>query len=329
MRTFGALRDAAPAPDEAERLSDRQLHAATANPDHSEAGRRAAGEALRARGFEPQHWRVRVPSFIDLADLARCKMLFFGWNHRARIASLTLVSLLLLASACSVVLQRIEFAGPLLLAALGWGIVWVLAAAFRPKPARIVVVARPLPRRFAVSLRRMIHRELRPFGHIMAMAQRPGVVESAVVSNARDYRRLARRLHDRLGQNLRAMITNAVTLPVLANRRWRRMTQELLLDSADAIVVDMSCLRETSFAELALLREAGIEQRIVFVAIWGWVERAEAALRGAGLSQTCFAYAPDGEMQHRNGFRDAMLEAMLASQEARPSPVRLAAEAGM
>jgi hypothetical protein len=159
----------------------------------------------------------------------------------------------------------------------------------------------------------------------MAMAQRPGVAEPAVVSTARNYRRLARRLHDRLGQNLRAMMTHAVTLPVLASRDWRGMTQDLLLDSADAIVVDMSCLSETAIADLLLLREAGMERRIVFVAIWGWVERAEAALRGAAFSQTCFAYAPDGEMQSRGTFRDAMLDAMRASHEARPERAKLAA----
>ena len=315
MRTVGALRDAAPAQDEAERLSDRQLHAAAVNPDHSEAGRRVAREALGARGFEPRRWYLRVPSFIDPDDLTCREMLFFGWNHRARIASLTLLSLLLLASASSAGLHRTEFVGPLLLAALGCGLVWVLASALRPRPARIAVVARQLPRPFAVPLQRMIRKELRPFGHVIAMTRRPGVVEPAVVSNARDYRRLAHRLHDRVGQNLRAMMMHAVTLPVLANRKWRWMAQQLLLDSADVIVVDMSCLSEAAFADLALLHEADREKRIVFVAIWGWVERAQAALKEVAFSQTCFAYAPDGEMQHRSSFHEAIRDAMLASQE--------------
>jgi hypothetical protein len=84
MRTLGALRR--PALDEADirQLSDRALHAAAHNPDHSQAAREAAAGELRARGADAGPWRLSVPGFIRPADLARGERLFFGFGHRLR-----------------------------------------------------------------------------------------------------------------------------------------------------------------------------------------------------------------------------------------------------
>jgi len=51
----------------------------------------------------------------------------------------------------------------------------------------------------------------------------------------------------------------------------------------------------------------------VFVALWGKLEEAEAALRERGISAVVHHYAPDGEIQRRPAFRAAMLAAMRAT----------------
>lgn len=86
------------------------------------------------------------------------------------------------------------------------------------------------------------------------------------------------------------------------------------MDSSDAIVVDLS--DGGSWALAACIQAEGAASRCVFVALWGRLEEAEAALRAAGLSQRVFPYAPDGEMQRRPLFRAAMLEAMRATHAA-------------
>jgi hypothetical protein len=51
----------------------------------------------------------------------------------------------------------------------------------------------------------------------------------------------------------------------------------------------------------------------VFVSLWGKTEEAQAALSRLGFANSCFHYAPDGEIQRRAEFRAAVLAAMRAT----------------
>ncbi|UPT61803.1 MAG: hypothetical protein M0D54_15560 [Hyphomonadaceae bacterium JAD_PAG50586_4] len=308
MRTISALRAGSPHPDEVERLSDRALRAASLNPDHSEEARAAAAEALRARRLSAEPWRVQVPSFLGARDLERSDALFFGWPRKLR-GGLALVAPLALAAG-------VVFAfGPWAVSAALFGVgfaalvLWVGWLALRLKPARVCVV-RPALRAARAPLRSAVAGELRPYGHVVSLASG---VEGLVVKSAADYRARALELGNRLALNLANMGTRRETLALSASDAWRPLVLNLLLDSSDAIVVDLS---DGGSWALAAIQAEGAVRRCVFVALWGRLEEAQAALRDAGLSPRVFPYAPDGEMQRRPLFRAAMLEAMRATHAA-------------
>ncbi|HVY87176.1 MAG TPA: hypothetical protein VG943_18735, partial [Caulobacterales bacterium] len=84
MQTLRELRRETPGEIAAERLNDDVvLQGAAENPDHSEAGRKLAADALLKRGA-PRHWRLRVPGFITAKDLERGPRLFFGFGRAVR-----------------------------------------------------------------------------------------------------------------------------------------------------------------------------------------------------------------------------------------------------
>lgn len=304
MRTFDALRAPAPAPDAVARLSDRALRIAAANPDHSEAARAAIAEALRARRIAPEPWRVAVESFIRARDLERGQALFFGWSRTARLwlaslarlGALAVVALIgyraFAANGAAVATPQIAAAAA---ATLLFAAAWAVAVAFRRHPARVLVLGGR-----DIALQRMIERELRPFGHIA----RPDAPDGPYVRNAADYRALARRMGKRIRLNFATALSTREALPVRASEAWRPLVRQLLADSSDVLIVDLS-----ESVDLAALEQ---RERCVFVTLWGGIDAAEAALRQAGIDAPCFFYAPDGEMQRRGQFRAAMLAAIRA-----------------
>ncbi|HVY85513.1 MAG TPA: hypothetical protein VG943_10295, partial [Caulobacterales bacterium] len=133
------------------------------------------------------------------------------------------------------------------------------------------------------------------------------------VLNARDYRNLARRLRDRVGLNLQMAFTSKEAVRVRTRDPGWTLTARRLLDSADVIIVDLSEIGAASDWELETIRAEDAAARCVFVSLWGRADAAEAALKARGFSNRLFAYAPDGESQHRGAFREAMLGAMRAT----------------
>jgi hypothetical protein len=195
MRTVDALRAHAPENDAVARLADRVLRAAVHNPDHSEAGRAAAQEELRARGISVDPWRLRVPGFISARDLERRgARLFFGWGRAVRVWSgWALFAILIgLISAAALSPDRaplttetrfwIDFAGMRFdsddaFAVLGLSVlsligVWFAASAFRRNPARILLLRKFNERSLSAPLERMIAKELRPYGHVASLSDR-------------------------------------------------------------------------------------------------------------------------------------------------------------
>ena len=121
---------------------------------------------------------------------------------------------------------------------------------------------------------------------------------------------LGHSLRHRLGLNLANGFARSETIRIKPAQNWRPLTTSLLLDSADAIVIDISDPAQSDW-KLELARSAA--PRCVFVSLWGQGEGAQAALVAAGFANPCHFYAPDGHMVNRAKFRAAMLGAMRAS----------------
>ncbi|MBC7767267.1 MAG: hypothetical protein H7124_00620, partial [Phycisphaerales bacterium] len=146
MRTVSALRVETSAGEAVERLSDRALRAAAANPDHSQVARGAIAAAMSARRIAPAPWRVAVRGFIGGEDLARGETLFFGWAQRARLSLLVLARLGTLIFAASAAgrgmgadidLRVLLVSGAATLAASA---LWLMAATLQRRPARVFIV---------------------------------------------------------------------------------------------------------------------------------------------------------------------------------------------
>ncbi|HRP11785.1 MAG TPA: hypothetical protein PLK37_12180, partial [Terricaulis sp.] len=203
---------------------------------------------------------------------------------------------------------------------------------------------------------RMIGRELRPFGHIATLSDKHirrdhwgwlqhlilsagnplvlvllivgtpvrfvwrlfdrSAMGPATVLNARDYRNLARRLRDRMGLSLQVALVSKEAFMVRTSDAWWRMVAQLLMDSSDAIVVDLSQISAGTQWELDVIQAQGLAPRCVFVALWGKLEAAQAHLDARGIGATVHHYAPDGEIQRRGEFRAAMLGAIRATHGA-------------
>lgn len=237
-------------------------------------------------------------------------------------------------------------------------LVWFFASALRRHPARITLLRKFNVRHLSEPLERVLAQELRPYGHIATLSDRyirherfgwlqtallslgnplaalwfvvglpirfvwrlfdRSAMGPAVVLNARDYRNLAARLRDRIGLNVQAAMVSKEAFMVRTSDAWWRMTAQLLMDSSDAIVMDLSQMSEGVGWELDLIRDSGAERRVVFIALWGKLEEAEAALAARGIDAVVHHYAPDGEIQRRPQFRAAMLAAMRATHHVAP-----------
>jgi len=322
MRTLSGLRNGAPPEDEIRRMPDRVLRAAVQNPDHSEAARAAAEAELRARSISADRWRLVVPGFIRAADLERRgEKLFFGWGHAIRVWSGRGVVACLIASSVIGLAGVPDYFAPAFVGALAFAAIWFIASALRRHPARVTLLRKFNERHLSTPLDGMLHAELALCGHIATISDRfiaatplnRYTAGHGVVLDARDYRNLAARLRNRIGLNLRAAFTRKEAIAVRTSQAWSRTAMQLLVDSSDAIVVDLSQLDQGAQWELDVIVEEGAASRCVFVALWGKLEEAEAALRERGISAVVHHYAPDGEIQRRGVFRAAMLAAMRAT----------------
>jgi len=232
-------------------------------------------------------------------------------------------------------------------------IIWFVASALRRHPARVLLLRKFNERHLSEPLERMLASELRPYGHIATLSDKHirrerfgwlqmallslgnplaalwfviglpirfvwrlfdrSAMGPAVVLNARDYRNLAQRLRDRIGLNVQTALVSKEAFMVRTSDAWWRMVVQLFMDSSDAIVVDLSQVTQGTAWELDVIATERAAPRCVFVALWGKLEEAEAALRERGINAAVHHYAPDGEIQRRGVFRAAMLAAMRAT----------------
>ena len=210
-----------------------------------------------------------------------------------------------------------------LLGLLGALLIWALCVQARRRPARVLVL-RPGDAAGRRDLQRLIERELRPFGHVMALSERPvrrtrvswtpaglaevggpwraalivlttpfrvfsrildkGRLVDALVASAQDYRSLARRLMDKTGQNFAAEMTTRETIVAKPTDCWREETARLLLRSSDVVVADASRLDGEDVDTLKAWLCPQVRGRVVFVSPADVAADAESRLREAGLS---------------------------------------------
>lgn len=234
--------------------------------------------------------------------------------------------------------------------------IWFVATWLRRKPARVLLLRKFNVRALSSPLTRMIASDLRPFGHIATLSDKHirrdrwgwlhhllfslgnplalivliittpirfvwrlfdrSAMGPATVLTARDYRNLARRLRDRTGLNLQVALVSKEAFMVRTSDAWWRLVAQLLMDSADVIVVDLSQVSAGTEWELDVIQAQKLEARCVFVSLWGKAEEAEAHLRARGMTAPVYHYAPDGEIQRRPAFRAAMLAAVRATHGA-------------
>lgn len=233
-------------------------------------------------------------------------------------------------------------------------IIWALCVQARRRPARVLVL-RPGDRAGQADFQRLIKRDLRAFGHVVALSERPvkrtrvswtpaglaevggpwraalivlttpfrvfsrildkGRLVDALVASAQDYRSLARRLMDKTGQNFAAEMTTRETIVAKPTDRWREETARLLLRSCDVVLADASRLDAEDAQTLKAWLSPEVRGRVVFVSPSEQAAEAETRLREAGLSLS----HPLALYRHRRGLTDrqSFRETLLAAMRTR------------
>lgn len=271
---------------------------------------------------------LHVPGFITLSDLDRGNRLFFGVGRAVR-RLLGIVAIVALVVFVALVLIQVQYhsegsgvrgdprvthwavrvdsdaLNALLISFLAF-VAWLGFVTFRRKTARIGVLRTSRVRSVSGITRKTMRAEMRAYGHLIGLTERNG----QGVRSGSGLATLAHRFQRRTPLNLRVPFARAEILSVAPSETWRPLTMNLLLDSADAIVVDLSD-PEDSVWKLDAAHERA--KRCVFIALWGRSDAAEAALQAAGITNPLHPYAPDGHMVDRAKFRAAMLGAMRTS----------------
>jgi len=324
MRTLRTLQNGAPAEDEIRRMPDRVLRAAVQNPDHSEAARAAAEAELRARSITSERWRLVVPGFLRARDLEGSEgRLRSKWTREGRLGAIALPPFLILLL---VQPTAREFLGAAIAFIVMCAAVVFLGAALRRHPVRVMLIRKRDEHHLSAPLDKALRTGLADYGHILEFSDRqlPATPLNQLTSghgdvlNARDYRNLALRLSNRVALNLSTALSGKRALSVRCTQAWWRTTGHLLGDSSDILLADLSQVGQGVPWELDLVEEMGAQRRCVFIALWGKLEEAEAALAARGIDAVVHHYAPDGEFQRRPQFRAAMLAAARATHQVSP-----------
>jgi hypothetical protein len=332
------------------KLGPKNLQAAAHNPDHSPLGRKAVESALRQKGGALRPWRVAVPGFLSAADLEDAEKLFSARASMAR-AGAGLAALVCAAALVPALFAGPFWFALTAAAVIVAGLAWGVLTAMRAKPARLMLLRRFEARGETNALTRAVAKELAPLGHVVGFTERPArelwrgpdwatlrfpnplsaIVQAlaapvalarrvirrdlaglGAVQGAGGYRRMALRLGDRAQLNILSAAAGKEIMLVRANAAWRDKTIDLIWNSADAIIVDLSQLGEGAAWEFALIDPA-MAARCVFVAVVDKADVARETLAGMGLAHQCHAFDSKGAMRDREAFRAALIEAMRAT----------------
>ncbi len=233
---------------------------------------------------------------------------------------------------------------------------------YRAHPLRVLLLRKFNDRRLGKTYRRLVREELQPLGHVIALAdkhvQRPAsawlasqfiiatssfagaiwVVLTfpvtlilrffdrtrwgpAFVASARDFRLLAHRLYDRLELNVETSIVANAYL-VRTSDAWWKLVVELMMRSADVIILDVSNVTQGTAWEIETIERLELWGRVVCIAR---DDSAAAATSSAGnisndAARTLppvFPYASYGRVIDQQQFRNRVLDAVQVSVQAR------------
>jgi hypothetical protein len=145
----------------------------------------------------------------------------------------------------------------------------------------------------------------------------------AFVASARDFRLLARRLHDRFELNLEVTLAASAYLVRTTDFWWKDAIQ-LFMTSADVIVLDISQVTQGTSWEIEAISRLGLWDRVVMVANSERMAAAGSALDdlaarpgSASAPDIAHVYAPSGLIVDREAFRADMFSALRQSVTAR------------
>lgn len=240
-------------------------------------------------------------------------------------------------------------------------VVYFLSSWLRSRPVRLLLLRKFNVDDLGKAYRHLIQTELAPFGHVIALSDRrvrrpywawlatlfptspAGLALApirlaflsllrmtdrtrwgpAFVANARDFRNLARRLHDRFELNTEVLLSANAYL-VRTTDPWWKLCIQLFLTSADVIVLDVSQVTQGTSWEIEAINRLGLWGRVVLVANEMAVEKAEETLVRLGEEpfgdrwpDHAHVYRKTGEFVDRPDFRTSVFAALRYSVEAK------------
>lgn len=234
------------------------------------------------------------------------------------------------------------------------GLIFFSASWFRRKPVRVLLLRRFNNKQLGKVYPKLAKMELFPFGHVIALsdlhlkrgfrisgaflaAASPAhlaliIIAAPIlfllrltdrtrwgpanVANARDYRLLAKRLHDRMELNLQTTFSSYAYLVRSTDAWWKEIIR-LFMQSADVIVLDVSEISAGTAWEIDSINRHQLWNRVVIVANSDYAATAEAEVQNLGvkdnLSPAIHYYNLTGSMISRAEFRSEMIGALRAS----------------
>lgn len=234
-----------------------------------------------------------------------------------------------------------------------------LAEWLRAYPVRVLLLRKFNERRLGITYKRLLREELQPLGHVVALADKhvrrtmsswlahqfyvatssfggaiwvaltfPVVLVlrlfdrtrwgPAFVTSARDFRLLARRLYDRMELNLETSSAARAYL-IRTSDAWWKLVADVLLRSADVIVLDLSKVTQGTAWEIETIGRLNLWNRVTCIAhldsVAAMDDLADMLSANGASSPVIFSYDSEGRITDRTAFREHLINALRASVE--------------
>jgi formylglycine-generating enzyme required for sulfatase activity len=230
----------------------------------------------------------------------------------------------------------------------------------RAHPARVLLLRKFNEQRLGKYYKRLIREELQPLGHVVALSDKyvrrsmgawlqtqfstaassiPGFIwvvvkfpillllrltdrtrwGPAFIATPRDFRLLGQRLYDRMWLNLE---TSSLSLAYLIRTTdaWWKLVIEMLLRSADVVVLDLSYVTAGTAWEIDTIGALELWERVVCIAHDQEYAQAAAALQNAFgdvPAPPILTYNSSGAFAEQKTFRDRLVAALQESVSSR------------
>ncbi|MEQ1608851.1 MAG: formylglycine-generating enzyme family protein [Hyphomonadaceae bacterium] len=230
----------------------------------------------------------------------------------------------------------------------------------RAHPARVLLLRKFNERKLGKYYKRLIREELQPLGHVVALSDKyvrrsmsewlgkqvstatssiPGFIwvvikfpillllrmtdrtrwGPAFIASPRDFRLLGRRLYDRMWLNLETS-SFALAYLIRTTDAWWKLVIEMLLKSADVVVLDLSNVTQGTAWEIETIGAQKMWGRTVCIAHDQEYPQAAAALQnafGGASPPPILTYDSGGAFAEQKIFRDRLVEALRDSVSSR------------